>query len=183
MKLNYKLKKHLNITALRQSFSKIIRQVPDWRDQKKVNYSLHDIVMAAFSCMYFQCPSFLDYQKNLEKRLTTSNFHKMFDAKGIPKEGQIRNVLDQIDPKHFQAIFKHTFRHLQRSKILQHFQYNDFLPCAVDGSTYFSSKNIHCNSCLKKEHRGGDLSYSHQVLLAAAIHPDQKQAIPFFPEE
>jgi hypothetical protein len=29
----------------------------------------------------------------------------------------------------------------------------------LDGTGYFSSKTIHCNSCLHKEHRNGQVTY------------------------
>src|SRR5215469_16862621 len=53
---------------------------------------------------------------------------------------------------------------------------------ALDGTAYFSSKTIHCASCLHKEHRNGSITYSHQMLGAAIIHPDFREVIPLMPE-
>ncbi len=53
---------------------------------------------------------------------------------------------------------------------------------ALDGTGYFSSKTIHCASCLHKEHRNGSITYSHQMLGAAIIHPDFRAVIPLMPE-
>ena len=53
---------------------------------------------------------------------------------------------------------------------------------ALDGTGYFSSKTIHCASCLQKEHRNGSITYSHQMLGAAIIHPDFREVIPLMPE-
>jgi hypothetical protein len=47
---------------------------------------------------------------------------------------------------------------------------------------YFSSQTIHCASCLQKHHRNGSITYSHQMLGAAIIHPDFRAVIPLMPE-
>ena len=53
---------------------------------------------------------------------------------------------------------------------------------ALDGTGYFSSKTIHCASCLHKVHRNGSSTYYHQMLGAAIIHPDMRAVIPLMPE-
>jgi hypothetical protein len=53
---------------------------------------------------------------------------------------------------------------------------------ALDGTGYFSSKEIHCESCLEQHHRNGTVTYSHQRLGAALIHPDKREVIPLMPE-
>jgi hypothetical protein len=53
---------------------------------------------------------------------------------------------------------------------------------ALDGTGYFSSKTIHCASCLQKVHRNGSITYYHQMLGAAIIHPDVREVIPLMPE-
>jgi Transposase DDE domain len=53
---------------------------------------------------------------------------------------------------------------------------------SLDGTTYFSSSKVHCPSCLVKHHRGGGVTYSHQLLGATLVHPDLKEVIPLAPE-
>jgi hypothetical protein len=53
---------------------------------------------------------------------------------------------------------------------------------ALDGTEYFSSKTIHYASCLHRVHRHGSITYAHQMLGAAIIHPDQRAVIPLMPE-
>jgi len=53
---------------------------------------------------------------------------------------------------------------------------------ALDGTGYFSSPTIHCASCLHKVHRNGSITYYHQLLGAAIIHPDFRAVIPLMPE-
>ena len=49
---------------------------------------------------------------------------------------------------------------------------------AVDGTEYFSSKKIHCKSCMVKNHRNKTQTFYHQALAATLIHPQRSQAIP-----
>jgi len=54
---------------------------------------------------------------------------------------------------------------------------------SMDGSGYYSSKNVHCGSCLeKKNSKTGEITYHHQMLAAAVVHPDLRQVIPLAPE-
>ena len=54
---------------------------------------------------------------------------------------------------------------------------------AIDGTEYFSSKTIHCSSCMVKNHRDGSETYYHQALAAALVHPKKDQVIPLAVEE
>jgi hypothetical protein len=79
--------------------------------------------------------------------------------------------------------FTDIFRELQRGKALEPFVY--YQGCyllSIDGSTYFSSEKIHCTSCLEKHHGNGKVTYSHQMLAAALVHPDLAEVIPVMPE-
>jgi len=177
-------KKHLSFSSLRKSLSNTINNIKDDRHRHKIEYSLHDTVMSSFACMYYQDPSLLQFQKRLEDELHNSNTRTLFQINKIPKETQIRETLDQIDSSHFEEVFKNFYMQLQRGKHLEQYRLLDGLYyCPIDGSEYYSSKNIHCENCLTKEHKKGSVTYSHQVLQGGIMHPEQKSVIPFMPEE
>ena len=52
---------------------------------------------------------------------------------------------------------------------------------ALDGTGYFSSKTLHCASCLHKGHRHGSRTSYHQMLGAAILQPDVREVIPLMP--
>jgi hypothetical protein len=52
---------------------------------------------------------------------------------------------------------------------------------ALDGTGYFSSQQMHCASCLERHHRKGIITYAHQMLGAALIHPDRRAVMPLMP--
>jgi hypothetical protein len=49
---------------------------------------------------------------------------------------------------------------------------------ALDASGYFSSHEIHCPSCCKKNLKDGTVTYYHQMLAAAMVHPNFKTVLP-----
>ena len=54
---------------------------------------------------------------------------------------------------------------------------------SLDGTGYFSSSSIHCDSCLEKvSKQTGEVTYQHQMLAAVIIHPDHREVIPLAPE-
>jgi hypothetical protein len=95
----------------------------------------------------------------------------------------MRAILDPVSPKVLRPVFKSVFRQLQRGKALEPMTFLDgHYLLALDGTEYFSSKTIHCASCLHRVHRNGSITYTHQMLGAAIIHPDQRAVIPLMPE-
>ena len=72
--------KHLNFTALRRKMSEIFKSIADWRQSEKIGYSIHDVLMSGFACMYFQDPSLLQFQQRMQKKTHRSNLQTLFDV-------------------------------------------------------------------------------------------------------
>ncbi|MFQ5453407.1 MAG: hypothetical protein ACE5D6_04390, partial [Candidatus Zixiibacteriota bacterium] len=101
----------------------------------------------------------------------------------IPKNTQLRDILDTIPPDALAPIFKEFFNRLRRHKHLEDYAiFPNLLLVAIDGTQYHSSKEVHCEQCLHKTHKNGDVTYSHAVLQGAIMHPDKKQVLPVMPE-
>jgi hypothetical protein len=182
--LRVKIKKHLNFTGLRKKLSEVFQSIPDWRQQSKVNISIHDAMMSNFACMYFQDPSLLQFQKRMQEEQHRNNLNTLFGVEDIPKETQMREINDGVDSEYLRPIFKDYYMRLQRGKHLEQFQiFPGLYYFPIDGSQFFGSNDIHCEQCLVKEHQNGSVSYSHQVLQGGIMHPDCSEVIPFMPEQ
>ena len=60
----------------------------------------------------------------------------------------------------------------QRGKVLEQYRYFDeYCLVAIDASGYFSSHEIHCDSCCKKNHRDGAVTYYHLSRMTLVMHP------------
>ena len=179
-----KSKKHLSFGSLRHFLSEVVGAVPDKRDSSRTSFEIHDVMMSGFACMYFQDPSLLEFQKRLEDEHQRSNLRTLFEVEKVPEETQMRELIDEVESEELRVVFKEYFHRLQRGKHLEQYQiFPGLYLCSMDGSQYFSSKNIHCEQCLTKEHRSAEITYSHQVVQGAFMHPDLRQVIPVMPEE
>ena len=176
------VKKHLGFSGLRKTISKRLFQIEDFR-KGEVEYTLHDCFMSAFAMMFFQDPSLLQFQRRLQQSINRNNLKTVFNVSAIPKDTQLRDVLDASPTDDLEKIFSDFFGHLQRGKHLEAYQFLDgmyLMP--VDGSEYFSSEKISCPSCLVKKPKKGQARYHHQILQAVIVHPSNKQVIPLAPE-
>ena len=149
-----KVKKHLSFSSLRSVMSARFSSIPDWRQSKKVNISIHDALMSAFACMSFQDPSLLQFQQRMKDDQHQSNLQTLFGVTNIPKETQMREIVDGVDSKYLRPVFKDIYMRLQRGKQLEQYQ---ILPKVyyfpIDGTQFFSSSTVHCEQCLVKHHK------------------------------
>ena len=161
------------IDLARQRFQKI----PDPR--RSPTFTLADTLMAGLAMFSLKDPSLLAFQQ----RVRDHNLGSVFGLKTIPSDSQMRDILDPVDPLQLRAFFKDIFRQLQRAKVLEDYAYLDgrYL-VALDGVEYFSSKKVHCDHCMTRNHSNGEVSYYHQMLGAVIVHPDFSEVIPLAPE-
>jgi hypothetical protein len=173
-----KTRKHLSADALfgmlRTGFSHIADHRPGTPD-----ISLTDALMSAFALFSLKAPSLLAF----DKERTEGNLQRVYGIERVPCDTRMREILDPVVPEFLRPLFQHVFRALQRGKALEEmvFVEGHYL-LALDGTGYFSSPQIHCASCLETHHRNGTVTYRHQMLGAALIHPDQREVIPLMPE-
>ncbi len=145
----------------------------------EVEIPLSDALMSAFAMFSLKAPSLLAF----DKQRAEGNLKTIYGIPHAPCDTRMRERLDPVSPESLRPSFKIVFRQLQRGKALEPMVFlNGHYLVALDGTEYFSSKTIHCASCLQKEHRNGSITYSHQMLGAAIIHPDFRAVIPLMPE-
>ena len=166
------IKKHLSFSALRKKMSEVFSDIPDERQKKKISISQHDALMSGFACMYFQDPSLLQFQKRLEDAQHQNNLRSLFGVNTTPSDTQMRDIIDEISSENFRPIFKDYYLRLQRGKHLEQYQiFPGRYYCPMDGSEYYSSKEISCKQCVTKEHKKGEITYSHQILQGGISSP------------
>jgi hypothetical protein len=142
-------------------------------------FTVADAAMSAFAMFALKDPSLLAFDERRNER----NLESLYRIQRVPCDTQTRVILDEVPPSEFRSPFRAVFRELQRGKVLEQYVYldNAYL-LSLDGTGYFSSDVIHCDSCLEKKHADGRISYSHQMLGAVIVHPDHREVIPVCPE-
>lgn len=145
--------------------------------------SLLDNLTSGFAVFSLKYPSLLQFDNHSTEEIVKHNLHSVFKIDTIPSDTQMRERLDEVDPRGLRRAYTQLFSQVQRSKRLELFKYYDdryLLP--LDGTGYFYSKDIHCDNCCTKNHKDGSVSYYHQMLSGAIVHPDHKVVLPFAPE-
>jgi len=171
-------RKHLSADALFRLVRNGFASIPDARTED-TEIALPDALMSAFAMFSLKSPSLLAF----DKERVEGNLQTIYGIERAPCDTYMRELIDPVSPESLRPFFTGVFRQLQRGKALEPMM---FLPgyylLALDGTGYFSSKTIHCQSCMQKVHRNGSITYYHQLLGAAIIHPDFREVIPLMPE-
>jgi hypothetical protein len=142
-------------------------------------FPLPDALMAGLALFSLKDPSLLAFCG----RSLDHNLRSVFGLQAIPSDTQMREILDAVHPDHLRPAFKDVFRQLQRGKVLEDFVFLEGCHLvALDGVEYFCSRKVHCDHCMTRHHQNGDVSYYHQMLGAALVHPDFSEVIPLAPE-
>jgi len=139
-------------------------------------------VLSAFSMFHMQSSSFLEFQRKMDEKEGKNNAKSLFDIDRIASDNHIRDMLDYINPSHLRPMYEELLSYLKNAKILDSFKYMDKYLIALDGTQYHSSKTICCKNCLTKEHKDGEISYSHQAITPVIASPNIKKVIPLMPE-
>ena len=156
--------------------------LPDGR-QRDIKYTMHDCMMSGFAMMFYQDSSLLQFQRRLQQAIHKNNLTTLFTVKSIPKDSQMRSVIDEVQSQELEPIFEDFFKPLQRGKYLESYRvFDKYYIISMDGSGYFSSDKICCPGCLQKKKKG-KVRYEHQIVQGALMHPDKRQVIPLAPEE
>src|SRR6266508_3170271 len=171
-------RKHLSADALFRLVQSGFASLPDNR-VGETEIALADALMSAFAMFSLKAPSLLAF----DKERAEGNWHTIYGIQRVPCDTFMRERLDPLSPKGLRPVFKSVFRQLQRGKALEEMVCLDgHYLLALDGTGYFSSTTIHCASCWHTVHRHGSVTYAHQMLGAALIHPDVRAVIPLMPE-
>jgi hypothetical protein len=171
-------RKHLSADALFSVVRSGFAAIPDYR-LRDTEISLTNAPMSAFALFSLKSSSLLAF----DKHRVEGNLGTIYAIDRVPCDTQMREILEPVSPESVRPLFKSVFGPLQRGKALESMMFlEDYSLLALDGTEYFSSKTIHCASCLQKVHRNGSITYYHQMLGAALVHPDQRAVIPLMPE-
>ena len=177
----------MNPFTLKNTLSRFRLHWADAPDARKPNnntkYQVADAILAGFSVFFMQSSSFLAHQRFIQQKQGRNNATSLFEIERIPSDPQIRNLLDTLDVKHFHANFWDLYENFKMQGHLESFRskLGTFL-LAVDGLTYFSSENISCPECLKRQDRNGVEHFYHSAITPVIVKPGQEQVLPLPPE-
>jgi hypothetical protein len=141
-----------------------------------------DAALSAFSVFFMQSPSFLDYQRRMQKARANNNASTLFGVHQIPSTQQIGNLLDPIDPQHLAPLFFDLLEILREHGALDAHRCADGrLLIAFDGTEYHSSCAIHCPHCSTRTLSNGQTQYDPVAVTPLVVAPGHAQVFPLPP--
>ncbi|OAD19322.1 hypothetical protein THIOM_005051 [Candidatus Thiomargarita nelsonii] len=169
--------------SLVEQLRRVICDFPDKRTGKKVHYNMCDIALSAFSLFFTQNPSFLQFQRDMEKTKGKSNAQSLFQIDKVPSDNHIRDIMDVVKPELVYPVFNQVFNSMNKHGHFDNYRCvkGDFL-IALDGTDYHNSKHIHCENGNITNHRNGTKTYSHKAILPVLVAPGKDTVISLEPE-
>ena len=166
------------IFMMKEYFSRLDKHNVDFKGIKT-----SDALMSGLAVFSLKYPSLLQFDKRNKDAKIRENLRVLYHVDHPPSDTYMRQMLDKVNPLEIKAGFKELFTVAQRGKVLERFVYMDgHYLLSMDGTGYFSSHDVHCDSCCKKGHRNGSVTYYHQMLSAVIVHPTEKVVLPLAPE-
>jgi hypothetical protein len=180
--------KRIKIDQLIAVLSECFQKVKDPRPGTKI-ISLNDFLMSSYAIFSLKYPSLLRFDQHTKEDIG-HNVKALFDIENIPSNTHLRDIMDEVNPKHLRKIFTSLFAEIQKTKILSNYEFIEingeaYYLVSLDGTGYFSSHKISCDQCIRyhgKEDSAKELRFGHNVLAASMVHPDQKEVFSFCPE-
>lgn len=176
------VRKHLSADGLHQAVrSSLYKET--FPKHTRSNISWQDCLMSGLAIFGLKFPSLLQFEKGKEEAIIRNNLRTLYRVKEAPSDTCLRERLDEVLPGQLRRPFKTIFAFLQRGKILERYLYfGKYYLISIDGTGQYSSDKVHCKNCCEKHHRTGEVTYYHQMLGAAVVHPDERIVIPLAPE-
>jgi len=144
---------------------------------------LVDCLLSSLAIFSLKYPSRLQFDKSRLEPVRAHNLKTLYRIRTIPSDTYLRERLDELNASELQDAFTALIRQARCCKVLERFSYYDgHYLLSIDGTGYFSSHEIHCKPCCEKHHRNGDITYYHQMLGAALVHPEHSHVLPLAPE-
>jgi hypothetical protein len=178
------MREKLSLQSIMGHFRERWANLPDRRKpNNNTKYVMAEGVLAAFAVFFMQSSSFLAHQRLLQSKKGRSNASSLFQVEEIPSDPQIRNLLDPLSSEDFQEDFWYLLEAVREQQRFLSFR-NEMgtYAIALDGTNFFSSENISCAKCLKREDRKGVEHFYHSAITPVFVKPGQAQVLPLPPE-
>ena len=172
----------LSLDSVLDCIGSVFDAQQDTRKAERCEYRISDAGLSAFSVFFTQSASFLEHQRDLQRRKGKSNARSVFGLEKIPTDPHIRNLLDGVDADDLAVVYRHLVRALDEAEVLAQFRVaRGYYLLAMDGTQSFSSEKISCQNCTKHE-KSGRVRYSHSVVPPVLVSPERSEVISLEPE-
>ena len=178
--------KKLKLVSLLETVDQVFRRVDEGvRRNASMKYSMRDTLNCALAMFVLKSPSLLHFEEEARAdRILGKNLRHLFRVEEAPSDETIRQRLDRVSPSKLQGIFKRLFALVQRTRLLERYRVLEgSYVLAVDGTGVYHSNRVRCSRCCERKHSQGRISYYHEMVMGAVVHPDKHPVLfPSGPE-
>lgn len=164
-----------------KNFRQCFQQIPDHRNTNKIDYSMPDMLISGLSLFILKFPSLLQFENwHKENDNNRTTFQNIFSTSGIPSDTQLREVLDEINPKDLDFVFDKIFLLARKHKKISSYErLKGHYLVSIDGTGSFHSQDVNCQMCIRTAHKDKNkVTYSHKFLAGSLVHPTDKIVLP-----
>ncbi len=181
----------LTLEAMIGLASQTFAQAPDPRRSERVEYGLYDTLMSGFAMMFFQHPNLLEFQRKMKQRRSRSNLETLFGTHDVPSDTQMREILDGVPVELIRSLLPALFEKIRRAGWAKEFtsvipngeDQGRYYTLMLDGSDYFHSTRLQCESCLRRQDSTGQMHFRHTVVSGTLVKTGSHRVLPLDVEE
>ena len=156
------------------SFWGWVKSIPDPRNCQKITYPLESLIITGLLLFILRLGSRRQIKFELSSDILIQNLEKVFpyQAEKIPHGDTLNYLLSGVDPENISNLRTLMIRRLLRAKCFAPYRLLDrHYLIAIDGTGHVSFSKKHCDQCLQKKLKNGEIIYYHPVLEAKLILP------------
>jgi len=156
--------------VIETQFPKLFQSFNDLTDRRKrKEYLITEIVTGALFMYIFKETSRNAYNNDRRDACFRKNFFKYFGI-NLPHADAADDVLRVLPPEELEMLKTHLVSGLIEQKIFRKFRFlGKFHLVAVDGTGMATFEQRHCDHCLTKISKAGEVTYFHYVLEAKIV--------------
>ena len=146
-------------------------EVHDPRAPEQCTYSSRHLFWLGILMFLFRLGSRRQLLSEMETSPFRSNLLSLSGTgeKLVAHTDTLNYLLEMVEPTELEMVKVKMLRRLIADKRLDGFRLHGEFLVAVDGTGLFSFKEQHCDQCLKTEHSGGAVTWSHRMLDAKLV--------------
>ena len=151
-----------------------INTIKDPRDTAKTNYPLKDLILVGLLLFIFKLGARRQIKFRLNDPILIKNLQCVFQYKSekMSHGDTLNELLCKINPDNFSNIGILMIRRALRMKCFEKYRFLDkYYLLVIDGTGHLCFSKRHCDQCLKKKLKNGEIIYYHPVLEAKLILP------------
>ena len=151
-----------------------INTIKDPRDTAKTNYPLKDLILVGLLLFIFKLGARRQIKFRLNDPILIKNLQCVFQYKSekMSHGDTLNELLCKINPDNLSNIRILMIRRTLRMKCFEKYRFLDkYYLLVIDGTGHLCFSKRHCDQCLKKKLKNGEIIYYHPVLEAKLILP------------